>query len=42
MSKRMEKLYEKHWNAIVDELAPWKKKLIINNFDVVDLSLIHI
>ena len=36
MSKRMIKLYEKHWNEIVDGLAPWKKKLIINNFDVVD------
>ena len=36
MSKRMTKLYEKHWNNIVEEMAPWKKELIINNFDVLD------
>ena len=36
MSKRMTKLYEKHWNNIVEEMAPWKKELIINNFDVID------
>ena len=27
--------YERAWNEVVDECNPWKKNIIINNFDVV-------
>jgi hypothetical protein len=33
MSKRMAKLYEKAWNKVVDNLAPWKKDIIVNHKD---------
>tara|TARA_B100000959_G_scaffold284469_1_gene356191 strand:+ start:1670 stop:1912 length:243 start_codon:yes stop_codon:yes gene_type:complete len=27
--------YEQAWNEVVEEQPPWKKKIIIENFDVV-------
>ena len=27
--------YERAWNEVVNEQPPWKKNVIINNFDVV-------
>lgn len=27
--------YERAWNEVVDAQPPWKKSVIINNFDVV-------
>ena len=27
--------YERAWNEVVEEQPPWKKHIIINNFDVV-------
>ena len=27
--------YERAWNEVVNECAPWKKNIIINNFDVI-------
>ena len=41
MSKRMEKLYETHWNAMVTEMATWNKKLMNNNFDVGDENHVY-
>jgi|TARA_Y100000310_G_scaffold341595_1_gene441246 hypothetical protein len=33
--KEMALIYEKAWNDVVEEQPPWKKSIIINNFEVI-------
>ena len=33
--KEMALIYEKAWNEVVEEQPPWKKSIIINNFEVI-------
>ena len=36
IQKEIALVYEKTWNDVVSEQPPWKKSIIINNFDVVN------
>ena len=34
--KEMAQIYEKCWNEVVSGMAPWKQKVITENFEVID------
>lgn len=34
--KRIALVYEKCWNEVVSGMAPWRRKVITENFEVVD------
>ena len=34
--KRIALVYEKCWNEVVSGIAPWRRKVITENFEVVD------
>ena len=34
--KEMAQIYEKCWNEVVSGMAPWRQKVITENFEIVD------
>ena len=34
--KEMAQVYEKCWNEVVSGMAPWRQKVITENFEIVD------
>ena len=34
--KQMAQIYEKCWNDVVSNMAPWRRKVITENFEIVD------
>ena len=34
--KEMAQIYEKCWNEVVSGLAPWRRKVITENFEIID------
>lgn len=34
--KQMAQIYEKCWNEVVSGMAPWKQKVITENFEIID------
>jgi len=34
--KEMAQIYEKCWNEVVSGMAPWRRKVITENFEIID------
>jgi surfactin synthase thioesterase subunit len=34
--KEMAQVYEKCWNEVVSGMAPWRRKVITENFEIID------
>ena len=34
--KQMAQIYEKCWNDVVSNMAPWRRKIITENFEIID------
>ena len=34
--KQMAQIYEKCWNDVVSNMAPWRRKVITENFEIID------
>ena len=34
--KQMAQIYEKCWNEVVSGMAPWRRKVITENFEIID------
>ena len=34
--KEMAQIYEKCWNEVVSGMAPWRQKVITENFEIID------
>tara|TARA_R100000005_G_C4801914_1_gene93055 strand:+ start:271 stop:513 length:243 start_codon:yes stop_codon:yes gene_type:complete len=34
--KEMARVYEKCWNEVVSGMAPWRRKVITENFEIID------
>ena len=34
--KEMAQVYEKCWNDVVSNMAPWRRKVITENFEIID------